>query len=331
MANTSDPTGIARVVDDWIEEVAVGTAWWVLALVFGAGMPVLLGAGALIFGIRYPSGTYGIAFVIGILVALALRLIARERERYRAKTMDRSRDVKALRGLSWSEFEIVVGEIVRRQGYVVKERGGFQADEGIDLIAEGPKGRIAIQCKQWKVWRVGPSRARDLYGTVKRGGFTEGWLVTCGVFASPAKSWAKGLELRLIEGPELAALAQGISTTSQLSSPNSVNLQAPATKGLECPNCGSELQRQTNGNDGSQYWRCGQGCGWTFNDPPAQTGDVLCDRGHAMVRRRTKRGVAFWGCSTYPRCESKRLFRGSGRPIVIALARPQARSTVPCH
>ena len=174
----------------------------------------------------------------------------------------------------------------------------------MDLIAEGPKGRIAIQCKQWKAWRVRDAQVRELYGTVKGGGFTAGWLVTCGVFSDSARAWARGKELRLVDGRELEGAVTGGSFNNQASSAAG-SISAPSS---DCPNCGAELHRLTNSKDRSEFWGCtNRACDWTFNDAPSTSGEVLCDRGHRMIKRTTERGVAFWGCSTYPRCQRKRL------------------------
>jgi len=299
---------IARIVDDYIEEVAVGTPWWVLVLAFGLGLPILLAAVSLIFRLGYQLGVYSIALFAGALLGVALRLIARERERYRSRTFDGAGDLQALRALRWPDFEIAVGELVRRQGYLVKERGGFRADGGVDLIAEGRKGRIAIQCKQWKAWRVREAQVRELYGTVKGGGFSAGWLVTCGVFTDSARSWAEGKELRLIDGRELERVVTGGASLSQTII-KTESRTAVDPEGSKCPNCGAELHRLTNTKDRSEFWGCtNKACGWTFNDVPSTAGEVLCDRGHQMVERTTKRGFVFWGCSHYPTCLRKRLF-----------------------
>jgi ssDNA-binding Zn-finger/Zn-ribbon topoisomerase 1 len=306
MASGSRRGALTRLIDDYIEEVAVGTPWWVLVGGFGLGMPIAEGIAALLLHFKYQSGTYVTALFVGVAFGFGLRLIARERERYRAEALDRSGDLQALRKLSWREFEIVIGEALRRNGFpVVKERGGFRADGGIDLIAEGHRRRIAVQCKHWRAWAVSASRVRELYGTVKGGNFTEGWLVTCGAFTSAARSWAAGKELRLIDGKELAAYVSGIALPA-------MELLRPAAHDAErardCPNCGAALQRLNNSKDGSQFWGCpSRACGWTFNDPPASPDSVVCDRGHPMVERRTKRGVSFWGCSMYPSCQRKRL------------------------
>jgi restriction system protein len=271
-------------------------------------MPVLLAVASFVFRLGYQPATYGLTLFVGVLIGVGFRLIARERERYRARTLEGTGSLEALRSLSWSEFEIAVGELVRRQGYTVKERGGFRADGGVDLIAEGRRGRIAIQCKQWKEWRVREAQVRELYGTVKGGGFTAGWLVTCGVFTRPAQSWAEGKELRLIDGRELEGVVRGGSFVGQAPDEKAVSPPASESDAPECPNCGNELHRRTNTKDKSQFWGCSNpDCSWTFNNAPSKSGVVLCDRGHQMVQRTTKRGVAFWGCSNYPSCLRKRL------------------------
>ncbi len=58
MASGSRRAKLTRWFDDYIEEVAVGTPWWVLVGGFGLGMPIAEGLGALVFRVKYQSGTY---------------------------------------------------------------------------------------------------------------------------------------------------------------------------------------------------------------------------------------------------------------------------------
>jgi hypothetical protein len=46
-------------------------------------------------------------------------------------------DIGSIRRMSWQEFETLVGEAYRRQGYSVEETGGGDADGGVDLILRG--------------------------------------------------------------------------------------------------------------------------------------------------------------------------------------------------
>jgi restriction system protein len=48
--------------------------------------------------------------------------------------LDSQKDAASLQSLSWKEFEWLVGEAYRRQGYDVEESLGKGADGGIDLV-----------------------------------------------------------------------------------------------------------------------------------------------------------------------------------------------------
>jgi restriction system protein len=298
---------LTRWVDDYVEEVAVGAPLWALLFAFGVGFPILLALVSWLFHIHYPTASWGLIVFLGMVIGAAFWQIARQRERYRSAALGRSGDLAALRDLSWQDFEIVVGELIRRQGYTVKERGGFHADGGVDLIAEGRKGRIAIQCKQWRSWSVKESQVKELYATVKAGGFREGWLVTCGHFNDGAQAWAKGKELRLVDGVQLTELQRG--TALPAIKPAEISQAASAAPhNPVCPECGLAMRRQTNKEDHSTFWGCSgySVCRFTAEDPPTTSENVHCPRGHPMVLRNSKRGVAFWGCSDAT-CRRKRL------------------------
>lgn len=78
--------------------------------------------------------------------------------------------------LDGHQFEAAVAAVYRSNGYkaVVSKQSG---DGGIDIILEGGGKRIAVQCKAHKS-PIGPSVARDLYGTMAHFGFDEGVIVS---------------------------------------------------------------------------------------------------------------------------------------------------------
>lgn len=298
---------LGRWLDDYIEEVGVGTPWWVLVLLFGTLLPVgQLGVDWLLHRREQP-GTFSLDLLIGVFIGLAIALIARERMRHRAATVDWIRDLETLRKMPWGEFEILVAEAIRRQSYLVKPRGGFQADGGVDMIAEGRGRRIAVQCKHWRKYRVGPDVIQQLYGVVKGGGFQEGWLVTCGQASKAARDWARGKELRIIEGDELMTMI-GPEAAAGLSTATAAVGDVP-----ECPDCGRPMIRRRNSYDDSEFWGCTgyRECEWTADDPPPAGSMPICSLGHPMELRATERGIEFWGCSTYPDCKRKRLTEAS--------------------
>ena len=305
MANRGPKSWLARQFDDYVEEVVVGHRAWVIVLLFALG----IGTVTALFDVLLPSfnrpGNVGISLFIGAIIGLGLVLVARERARYRAAAIDHTGDIAALRKMPWGEFEVLVGEVFRDQGYVVKERGEFKRDYGVDLIAERGKERVLIQCKHWTKWSVGEGQVKELYADTKAQEFTEGWLVTCGRFSENARSWASGKEIRLIDGEGLVQL---LPSRPVVGSPAAA-VRTPATVAApSCPNCGAPLHRVTNSYDESKFWSCfNPKCRWTFDDVTQDAGAPKCSHGHPMVVRVTGMGVDYWGC-TDPTCSRKRLF-----------------------
>ena len=68
--------------------------------------------------------------------------------------------------MTWQEFEQLVAEAYRRQGYRVAERGGGGADGGIDLELRTKDKTLVVQCKRWKTRSIGVELVRELYGAM---------------------------------------------------------------------------------------------------------------------------------------------------------------------
>lgn len=113
---------------------------------------------------------------------------------------------KAIDGMSWRTFEVLVGEGFRRQGYAVLELGGDGPDGGIDLVLKKSGSEFLVQCKHWRAQRVGVAVVRELYGVMSAKGSAGGMVVTSGSFTADAKAFARGCHIELIDGPQLIKL-----------------------------------------------------------------------------------------------------------------------------
>ena len=154
----------------------------------------------------------------------------------------------ALDAMSWQEFEILVGEYFRRQGYGVMDNGGGGADGGVDVVLHGDGGSYLVQCKHWRALRVGVQPVRELYGVMAAHGAAGGFVVTSGEFTEDAVRFADGLALTLINGK---TLMRGIQA-HKASGP--ADLSAP-----DCPLCGAAMvlrQARSGANAGKQFWGC---------------------------------------------------------------------------
>jgi len=123
--------------------------------------------------------------------------------------------VSALNGMTWQEFEMLVGEAFRCKGFTVSETGGGGADGGVDLVLRKGSEKFLVQCKQWKAHKVGVTTIRELYGVMSASGAVGGFVVTSGVFTHEAKSFAEGINVDLIDGAELTAMIKNIQRQPQ--------------------------------------------------------------------------------------------------------------------
>jgi tetratricopeptide (TPR) repeat protein len=107
-------------------------------------------------------------------------------------------------------FEEKCLRLVRAMGFQAKttKRSG---DGGIDIVATSTQpllaGEYVIQCKDWSA-PVGVSPVRDLYGVVVGTRANKGILMSGSTFTKPAKDFAQGKQLELIDGEELEKLYQ---------------------------------------------------------------------------------------------------------------------------
>lgn len=155
--------------------------------------------------------------------------------RLRRQLLERT---SSLRSLSAREFELVVGELFRREGWRVEETGRHGAGDGnVDLrISRGSEHRL-VQCKRWQAWKVGVDEVRKLAGVLMRDGLagSDGLLVTSSEFTPAAVAEAKQTRIELIDGDALVRRLEAVGAHDLL-----VRSKAAATTWL-CPRCSTPM------------------------------------------------------------------------------------------
>jgi restriction system protein len=170
--------------------------------------------------------------------------------------------------MSWQEFEILVGEAFRLDGYSVKETSSG-ADGGIDLILRKEGEQFFVQCKQWKAFKVGVTIVRELYGVMAAEGAAGGFVVTSGVYTQEAKAFAEGRNIKLIDGAKLTELIKKVQKNRHaMTSKEPVPLKTieVQTTHQSCPKCGADMVKR-------------------------------------LAKQGANAGQTFWGCSIYPKCK----------------------------
>lgn len=216
---------------------------------------------------------YIMPFVFGL--GALLSLIARLKRASLHGSVAEGDSPAVLGGMSWVEFEMLVGEAYRRQGYQVNELGGAGPDGGVDLVLTKPGEKLLVQCKQWKACRVGVKVVRELYGVMTAEQATGGVVVISGRFTEEARRFAAGKGIDLVDGLRLHAM---IKSARRVEPHLSVAANVPLTAG---------------GVD--------EEMGKPFTPNCPRCGNVMVER---VAKRGDYAGHPFWGCSKYPACRT---------------------------
>jgi restriction system protein len=246
---------MARRKELGIFDMLMEMPWWVGVIfavisyvVFGFIMPARMGNSPMVSFLPLLAK----AFASLCLLAAGLSAI---KAWSRRRLLEGQKGIETIRALSWREFENLVGEAYRRQGYSVEETGGGGADGGVDILLRKGSEKTVVQCKRWRERQVGVNVVRELYGVMVADGAVRGIIVSSGSFTPDAVAFASGKSLTLVDGPALEALVGSVQKVARPA-------PAPApvsTTETACPKCGqSMVLRQAKKGDraGSQFWGC---------------------------------------------------------------------------
>jgi restriction system protein len=257
--------------------------WWagiVLALVFYLVLHAIAGVpkpnsvqpgqiapfiGRSIVGMFANIGQYLVPFMC--LLGAMISFLRRRKRESLLSVVTQSKSADALNGMSWREFELLVGEAFRLQGYRVIEHGGAGPDGGVDLVLRKGTETHFVQCKQWKAYKVGVDVVRELYGVMAANGAAGGFVITSGSFTPDARAFADGRNVKLVDGPKLFGLiqqAKAFASTGATAAPatEAASNGRPAPEPTpRCPVCQASMALRTakkGANAGSQFWGCSQ-------------------------------------------------------------------------
>jgi len=175
------------------------------------------------------------------------------RRRKRKHLVEHQRSIQTLRETSWSDFEVLVGEVFRRKGFTVVENMTGGADGGIDLLLSKDNEHHIVQCKQWRKSKVGVSVVREMFGVLKASSAKTVYVVSSGNFTKEAITFADDLPITLINGDELLRLTVGVQATSTLKTVSQIN------RTNQCPKCDSDLVKRVakkGANKGNEFMGC---------------------------------------------------------------------------
>jgi len=147
-----------------------------------------------------------------ILTALAFGALVRRLHRARlVRGITGSRGLTVIENMTWVDFELVVGEAFRRQGYDVHGRKPGGSD-GIAFELRRGSELFLVECKHWRSSAVvSAAIVREFYAVLARRGAAGGFLITSGRFSDDALAYAQDSHLELIDGNALVQLLAAAS------------------------------------------------------------------------------------------------------------------------
>jgi restriction system protein len=183
--------------------------WW-------AGLLLALGAFALL---RFVAATSrGTAADIAQYAAPAVFVVISGISAWRRSQRDsasptpseRGTRTQALDRLSLDDFQVLLGDAFRLQGYQVVDNTGGGAGGRVDMVLRRERETFLVLCKHWKESRIGVEAVQQLQRAMSTRNALGGFIVTIGRFSRDATSYASGCNVRLIDGRVLHGMVERV-------------------------------------------------------------------------------------------------------------------------
>ena len=245
-----DIMDLLMVLPWWCSPIAAITAYVGLGSILPALLPV---EDPLFLGISRGLPHLATFFALVFLIPMPFAFF---NTRSKKRLLDAQSGIESIRSLSWKQFEELVAEAYRRDGYSVRENQKAGADGGVDVRLQKDGKLHLVQCKQWKSQKVGVSVVREMFGIMVAEGAATVSVLTSGYFTQESKNFAEGKPIDLVDGPALSKLVGRLQADSkQAPTAEAVQVESPQA----CPRCGGELVTRTakkGANMGKQFIGC---------------------------------------------------------------------------
>ena len=175
------------------------------------------------------------------------------------KRLDIQKSLDTIRDLPWQQFEELVAEAYRRQGYTVVENHHGGPDGGVDLRLKKGGSLHLIQCKSWRKKKIGVRVVRELYGVMAAEHASAGSIVCTGMYTQEAKNFAHGRNIDLVEGPQLETMIKQVQSVQPTQAAQESVSPVTTPTAPPCPKCGNDLVirvARKGKNPGNEFLGC---------------------------------------------------------------------------
>jgi restriction system protein len=245
-----------------LQERFEGWPWWAMIPASFGTFGLIAYGGAALCGWQLWWLTAAVGFCSAWLVTL-IGCNAIKTVRDRRMLLSNQDVLEGFGRITWRQFEQLIAAWYERDGFEVDKRGGARRDGGIDLIAQKPERTLIVQCKHWKVEEIQVDEVQRMAGIVagwqrNHRGAVQGVVVCSWLFAEAAVSFARDVNVELVNGDELVRRLRSIATTAY----------ADEVSPPSCNRCAHPMVRRVNAQ-GRPFWGCSQypraGCKGTID------------------------------------------------------------------
>ena len=262
----------------WVSAAIAVVAFLCIAYVFPS-VSIESPLWAFLIPLQSMATYFGTLVAVVFLLPAALSYIDRTRKK---RLLDRQQNFESVRDLPWRQFEELVAEAFRRDGFKVTENAHVGADGGVDIRLRKGGELYLVQCKNWRKQSVGVATVREMFGVLAAESAQRILIVCSGTFTADAVRFAEGKPIDLVDGDKLGAMIARVRRNDGTA--------------REHANLGRQVSLDANARG---------------LEPDRHPGPPICPRcGGNLVVRTARRGPnagrQFLGCETFPKCRFRK-------------------------
>ena len=158
------------------------------------------------------------------------------------------------------QIALLLGEIFRREGYIVELSAALSTADGSDLTLRRDGESIPVRSQDWHTARVTERELREFYGLMAGTAAPRGIVVTTGSFTREAREFAGDKSIELLDrralGQRLAAVRRPEENLFEVATWIEDFASAARIFDPECPSCGQAMTLRRHRTEGTDSWVC---------------------------------------------------------------------------
>jgi restriction system protein len=103
--------------------------------------------------------------------------------------------------MSGGQFEVFAAQVLRGMGYRTTVLGG-SGDQGVDIVAVGSNGKVAVQCKNYKR-AVGNKPVQEVYAGARHHNCDSAWVIAPKGYTKGAHELAASVGVLLFDADSI--------------------------------------------------------------------------------------------------------------------------------